>query len=131
MAVLTGANGAFTRNGVENTRCRSWTLDISKDALEDTCLGLNDRTYIEGLRGSTGSTVILYDPDNSEVIALLNRILRNDVGTDEIGFVLNTRVNQKLEFSAIITNQSTPMTTGEAVAVSVSFQVTGPISGGY
>jgi hypothetical protein len=131
MAVLTGANGAFTFNGQTVGRCRSWSLDISRDALEDSCLGSYNRTYIEGLRGATGSAVILYDPTNVVVASLLNRILQNGATSDDIGFVLNTATSQKLECAALITNQSTPMSTGEAVAISVSLQVTGPISGGY
>lgn len=99
--------------------------------MDDTCLGTFDRTFIEGLRGATGSVVILYDPTNATVVSLLNRILENEGDTDDIGFVLNTATNQRLECSALITSQSTPMSTGEAVAVSVSLQVTGPISGGY
>ena len=131
MAVLTGANGALTWEGQAIARCRSWSLDITKDALEDTCLGSFDRTYIEGLRGATGSAVILYDPANSLIVSLLNRILQDEADSNAVGFVLNTRVNQALECSALITSQSTPMAIGEATAVSISLQVTGPISGGY
>lgn len=131
MAVLTGANGALTFQGKTIAHCRSWSLDINKDALEDTCLGTFDRSYVEGLRGATGSAVVLYDPTDADAVALLNRILKNEQAADPVGFVLNTRVSQKLECNALITSQSTPMSTGEAVAVSVSLQVTGPITGGY
>lgn len=131
MAVLTGANGSLTFGGQTVARCRSWSLDISRDALDDTCLGSFDRTYIEGLRGATGSAVILYDPESPTAASLLNRILQNGATSDDIGFVLNTATSQKLECAALITSQSTPMSTGEAVAISVSLQVTGPISGGY
>ena len=131
VAVLTGANGALTWEGQVVARCRSWSLDITKDALEDTCLGSFDRTYIEGMRGATGSAVILYDPSNPVVVSLLNRILQDESASNAIGFVLNTRANQKLECKALITSQSTPMSIGEATAVSVSLQVTGPITGGY
>ena len=131
MAVLTGANGALTWEGQVVARCRSWSLDISRDALEDTCLGTLNRSYIEGLRGATGSAVILYDPSNYIVVALLNRILQDDVASNAVGFVLNTRASQKLACNALITSQSTPMSIGEATAVSISLQVTGPITGGY
>jgi hypothetical protein len=131
MAVLTGATGALTRNGQTFSRCRSWSLDVTKDALEDTCLGVYDRTYIEGLRGATGSAVVLYDPDDAVAVSLFNRILTNESYVDTIGFVLSTRTNKKLECNALITSQSTPMSVGEAVAVSISFQVTGPINGAY
>lgn len=131
MAVLTGATGALTRGGQTISRCRSWSLDVTKDALEDTCLGVYDRTYIEGLRGATGSAVILYDPDDAAAVSLFNRILDDSGTADPIGFVLSTRTNKKLECNALITSQSTPMSVGEVVAVSISFQVTGPITGAY
>lgn len=131
MAVLTGATGALTRNGQTVGRCRSWSLDVAKDALEDTTLGVYDRTYIEGLRGATGSAVVLYDPDDQQAVALFNRILQNDETEDVIGFVLGTRLNKKLECNALITSQSTPVSVGEVVAISVSLQVTGPIAGAY
>jgi hypothetical protein len=104
---------------------------VTKDALEDTCLGVYDRTYIEGLRGATGSAVILYDPDDAAAVSLFNRILDDSGTADPIGFVLSTRTNKKLECNALITSQSTPMSVGEVVAVSISFQVTGPITGAY
>lgn len=131
MAVLTGATGALTRNGQTISRCRSWSLDVAKDALEDTCLGVYDRTYIEGLRGATGSAVVLYDPEDVAAVSLFNRIFSNGSSADPIGFVLSTRTNNKLECDALITSQSTPMSVGEVVAVSISFQVTGPIEGAY
>ena len=128
---MTGANGALTFRGQTVSRCRSWSLNIQKDALEDTCLGTFDRTFIEGLRGATGSAVILYDPDSPTVPPLLNRILQNNGAAEDVGLVLNTLTNQKLEASVIITGQSTPMETGGVVAVSITFQITGPIGGGY
>jgi hypothetical protein len=131
VAVLTGATAALTLNGQTVTRCRRWSLDIQKDSYEDTCLGTYDRTYIEGLRGATGSADILYDPDDAVTTSLLNRIFQDEGAADGLGLVLNTRTSTKLEFSALITSQSTPVSVGEAIAVSISFQVTGPITGSY
>ena len=131
MAVRTGANGALTFRGQVVNRCRGWDLNIQRDAIEDTCLGTFDRTYVEGLRGATGSTAILYDPDDPAAVALLNRILQDGGAADDVGLVLNTLTNQKLEVAVLITGQDTPMNVGDVVAVSVNFQVTGPIGGSY
>lgn len=131
MAIRTGATGGLTFRGQVVSRCRGWELSINKDALEDTCLGTFDREYIEGLRGATGSTTILYDPDDSVAVPLLNRILQNEEDPDAVGLVLNTPTNQKLDVAVLITSQSTPMQVGEIVAVAISFQVTGPIVGSY
>jgi hypothetical protein len=132
MAVLTGAHGALTYQGQTVAHCRSWSLDISKDALETTCLGTHNRVYIEGLRGATGSAVVFYDPLDTDSATLLNRIFLDDAAADGIGMVLDTRAGgKKLEFEALITSASTPMNTGEAVAVTIGLQVTGPITGGF
>lgn len=131
MAVLTGAHGALKLGGKTLAHCRSWSLDVSKDALETTCLGSFDRVFVEGLRGATGSAVIMYDPDDADSATLLNRIFLNEAPEDSVGMVLDTRTGKGLEFKALITSTSTPMNTGEAVAVSVSIQVTGPITGGF
>ena len=69
MAVLTGANGALKYEGKTVAKCRSWSLSVSRDALEDTCIGTDDRSYVKGLRGGSGSATVLYDPSDSAGVA--------------------------------------------------------------
>lgn len=131
MAVVTGASGELRYKGVRIGKCRSFSLDISRDALETTTLGSWDRTFVEGLRGATGSTTVLYDKDDTSTIELLNSILSNGAGGQSVGLVLNTALNTELEVAALVTQVSTPVSVGEVVACSVNFQVTGPISGTF
>lgn len=130
MAVLTGSTGELRYNGLRIAKCRNFSLDISRDALETTVVGNFDRTYIEGMRGATGSATILYDEDESSTIDLVNSIFRQD-GSRAIGMVLNTNTNRVLEFRAIVTQVSTPVSVGEVTACSVSFQVSGPFEGTF
>lgn len=130
MAVLTGSTGELRYNGLRIAKCRNFSLDISRDALETTVVGDFDRTYIEGMRGATGSATILYDEDDSSTIDLVNSIFRQD-GSRAIGMVLNTNTNRVLEFRAIVTQVSTPVSVGEVTACSVSFQVSGPFEGTF
>ena len=74
MAVLTGKNGALQWNGAAVGKVRSWSLSVNKDPLETTNLGVNDRTYVPGLRGSTGTAELMYDPDEGQAVSLLNSI---------------------------------------------------------
>ena len=60
MAVLTGAQGALS-NGSTVAKVRSWSLTVNRDALEDTCIGSDDRSYVKGLRGASGNATVLYD----------------------------------------------------------------------
>jgi hypothetical protein len=131
MAVVTGTSGELRYNGVRVGKCRNFSLDVSRDALETTVLGTWDRTYAEGLRGATGSATVLYDKDDTSTVQLLNSVLSNTTGAQAIGFVLNTNLNTVLEVSAILTQVATPVSVGEVIACSITFQVTGPISGTF
>jgi hypothetical protein len=130
MAVLTGRNGELRVQGVRIAKCRNFSVDISRDALETTTLGVDDRTYAEGMRGATGSAVILYDEDDAATRQLLNSILATNSSTS-IELILNTSTNRALACTASVTQVSTPVSVGEVTACNVSFQVSGPIGGGF
>ena len=78
MAVLTGADGQLMYGSKKISKCRDWTITVSRDALEVSCLASNDRTYVEGLRGTSGSATLLYDPDELTTNQLLNSIFTNN-----------------------------------------------------
>jgi hypothetical protein len=131
MAVLTGNSGELRYGGVRIGKCRNFSIDISKEALETTVLGQYDRSYIEGMRGATGSATVLYDEGDTGTVDLLNSIFRNNDETQAISMVLNTNSNNALEFRAILTQVSTPVSVGEVIACSVSFQVSGSFEGTF
>jgi len=131
MAVVTGAHGALRYQNVALAKCRNFSLDINRDALESTTLGSYDRTFVEGIRGATGSTTILYDNDDTSAVQLLNSILSNISQQHQISLVLNTLMNKELQVNAIITQASVPVSVGEVTACSVNFTVTGPIEGSF
>jgi hypothetical protein len=131
MAVLTGTSGELRFQGVRVGKCREFSLDISRDALETTVLGQWDRTYIEGIRGATGSTTVLYDQDDMATRKLVNSVFRNSDGAQPIDLVLSTAIGAELKVNAIVTSVSTPVSVGAVIACSVSFQVSGPIGGGF
>lgn len=131
MAVLTGSNGELRYQGLRVGKCRNFSLEISRDALETTAMGVYDRTYVEGLRGATGSATVIYDRDDGATRAVLNSIFRNDDGAQSVGFVLNTASGIELSVSALVTSVSTPVSVGEVIACSLNFQVSGPIEGEF
>lgn len=131
MAVITGTTGELRYQGVRIGKCRNFSIEIARDALETTALGQWDRTYTEGLRGATGSMTVLYDQDDASTRSLLNSIFRNQDGPQSIALILDTVNNIRLDLYAIITSVSTPVSVGEVVAASVNFQVSGPIEGRY
>jgi hypothetical protein len=130
MAVLTGSRGALRYRSEKIGKVRDWQLSINRDALEDTCLGDNDRTYVKGLRGAAGSATILYDPSDFAARTLLNSIFEND-GDDTCEFVFNEPDGGSFKCTAFLTSMNPAVTTGDIQAVAVSFQVSGPIEGRY
>jgi hypothetical protein len=131
MAVLTGTSGELRFRGVRVGKCREFSLDISRDALETTVLGQWDRTFVEGIRGASGSTTVLYDRDDTATRDLLNSVFRNNDGPQPITLALSTAIGAELDVRAIVTSVSTPVSVGSVIACSVNFQVSGPIGEGF
>lgn len=131
MAITTGANGEMRYNNVRVAKCREISLDVTRDALETTTLGDYDRTYIEGLRGTTGTATILYDPYDTTATQLLNTIFTNTNTSADISLVLDTATGRNIAVSAFLTQVGVPISVGEVTACSISFQVTGPLIGEF
>ena len=131
MGVLTGSDGQLRFNGSAVGKCREWTLNVSKDALEDTSIGSYDRTYVEGMRGTTGSATVLYDPSNRTAASLLNSIFSNEQANSQVDFVLRRQDGTSLNCYAFVTSISPSVAVGAVQAVSVSFQVNGKPVGNF
>jgi hypothetical protein len=132
LAVLTGKNGALRWNGSTIGKVRSWSLSVNKDALETTTLGSYDRTYVTGLRGSTGTAELMYDPNEGSAVALLNSIFGNDEAvTQSVQFVLDSAGGKTLSCDAFLTSASPSVSVADIQTCSISFQISGQISGGF
>jgi hypothetical protein len=123
--VLTGADGQLKYQGAVVGKVRDWSITITKDALEDTGIGDYDRTYIQGLRGTTGSATILYDPSNVQASVFLNSVFDNSEGTQTVDFVFNRLDNKSFKCNGFVTSISPSVSVGSVQAVSISFQVSG------
>jgi len=132
LAVLTGKNGALRWNGSTIGKVRSWSLNVSRDALETTDLGKYDRTYTTGLRGATGTADLMYDPAEGGAVQLLNSIFSNDSDVSQsVEFVLDSAGGKTFSCSAFLTNASPSVNVADIQVCSISFQVSGSISGGF
>jgi hypothetical protein len=131
MGVLTGSDGQLKFNGSVVGKCREWSLNVQKDSLEDTSIGSYDRTYVEGIRGTSGSATVLYDPSNRTAAALLNSVFDNDRTSDSIDFVLSRQEGTSLSCSGFVTSISPSVSVGAVQAVSISFQVNGKPIGDF
>jgi len=131
MTVLTGADGDMLYGTNRVGKVRNWSLSVDRDAIEDTCLGNNDRTYISGLRGATGSCSIFYDPGNTVARDLINTIFEDQAATQDVSFVFNRKGNDAFRCNVLLTNVSSSVDVGAAQAVSINFQVSGAIEGRF
>lgn len=131
MAVLTAANGELRHNGARIAKCRNYSVDISRDALETTPVGEDDRTFTYGLRGGQGSAVVLYDPEDGPTVELLNSILKDTPGESEVEMVMDTSTQRGLAYNALITQVGIPVAVGEVMACTIAFQVNGRIRGSF
>lgn len=129
--VLTGADGELRHNGGRVSKCKNFSVEVMRDALEDTSLGDDWRTYVEGLRGGRGSAVVLYDSDDTATLELLNSILSDSSPLSQVEMMMDTTARKGLTYSAILTQVGIPVAAGEVTACSISFQVTGKIRGGF
>jgi len=140
MSVLTGADGQLMYGTKAFAKCRDWAITVTRDALEDTCLGDFDRTYVEGLRGATGTATLLYDPANETANEFLNSIFTT-FGEDgytepeELTFKMNRKVYPQgggvFICNGFLTNVGPSVSVGDVQAVSVSFQISGKVSGEF
>ena len=131
MTVLTGADGDMLYGSNRVGKVRNWSLSVDRDAIEDTCLGSNDRTYITGLRGATGSCSIFYDPSNTTARDLINTIFEDQAAAQGVSFVFNRKASEAFRCNVLLTNVSSSVDVGAAQAVNVSFQVSGAIEGRF
>lgn len=131
MAVPTGSDGAFTYENVAVGRCKGWTLNVQRDKVDITPLGVYDREYLQTLRGVTGTAIVLYDPTIIQHSNLFNRILSDSREVTGIGFVFYTDLNGVIDTDCVIDSMSVPMNTGEAMATTFNFTIQGKARGSF
>lgn len=130
MTFISGAHGELRYANNKVGKCRNFNLELSRETLETTGVGDNDRTFVPAQRSARGSATILYDTADTGTTALLNSILTNS-SAQTVDFVFDTRSNTKLTYQAIVTNISAPVAVGEITACDISFQLTGGVTGTF
>jgi hypothetical protein len=126
MAVQTTKNAALFCDGNQVGKVVSASLDISLEAMETTTVEKYFRTFVPGINSATGSVSVLYDPDDTQAVALLNTIISGTLVT--LVFIINTVLNKSITVTAFVTQASIPFAVREAVVISLSLQITGTIT---
>ena len=113
-------------------KVRDVRLDINRYALETTGIGQGDRTYAYGIRGTSGSGTLLYDPADTGNVNIINRILSDDANISGIQLVLDTAsATGTISGDALITAAGPSISVGDLVTVPISFTISGKPTGQF
>lgn len=135
MATYTGENGRVEITQADSSgvgtntvaQVRSWTVEHTKDVIEDTVMGDAARTYKSGLHSFTGSMEVLYDEaqtgttnafDPSQDTAITVEFYTDAAGGS----------GQKFSGSVIVTSVSRTASFDDMITATVNFQGTGALT---
>lgn len=135
MAILTGNNGVVkldaTVGGSVATiaAVRNFSIELTRDTIETTTMGVDVRTYLNGLSSWSGSADIYFDPAASTGTIATHAVLNPTSGTVGQGtlsvelYLADTA--GKFAGEVIITGFTVNSTMDGMVEASISFQGSG------
>jgi hypothetical protein len=127
MSYYSGKDGFVSYNGTLVAKVSSWSFSSTVDTLEVTNLSLSDRTFVPGLRSSSGSATIFYYDDAAK--PLIERVIKiDDVGEDDILTIRLGWGAKYIQGSCIITSAELNCAVGEVMQATVQFQFTGVLA---
>jgi len=133
MATFTGENGQVDITSADSAGVttiavvRSWTVEHTKDVIEDTVMGDAARTYKSGLHQFTGSMEVVYDSTHTTASNAFNP---DQDGALSVEFYTTATGGggQKFTGSVIVTSVSRTASFDDLVTATVSFQGTGALT---
>lgn len=130
MATFTGENGAVyigsdSAGEVQVAEVRSWTVEHTKDVVEDTVMGDGARTYKAGLHQFTGTMEVVYDSTHSSNATYGDAFRPDADGALYVEFYPSTASGEKYTGQILVTSVSRSASFDDLVTASVSFQGTG------
>ena len=129
--ITTSATAVLMYAGARIGHCKNVEIVFERDALDTTKQGDRDATYIPGMRRGSGQATLLYDPEDNVVKGLLNRIYNDNISAvTGLKLVFNADGTEYIEFNTILTRISMAIAFGEAMAVTIAFNLTGKYTGG-
>ena len=128
MSYYSGKDGTLAYNGSTVAKVSNWSISTTVETLDVTNLAICDRTFVPGLRSSTGSATIFYY--DQAPVPLLQRIIKTtEVSeTDILSIRLGWGTNA-IESACIITSAELNCTVGEVMQATIQFQFTGVLTG--
>jgi urease alpha subunit len=112
MAVKTSLTAEVRWNNTKIAKIR----DISMDVF--------DESSVYGVRSTTGSGTLMYDPADATTVSLMNSIFSNTTeATDSLTMVLDTANGKQISGSVLLTQLQAGVSVGDVIAVPVQFKV--------
>lgn len=129
MATYTGENGQV-KIGSDSAgesaiaEVRSWTVEHSKDVIEDTVMGDAARTYKNGLHQFTGSMEVVYDDGHT---GASDAFRPDNDGDLFIEFYPSSSAGEKFTGKVIVTSVSRTASFDDLITATVNFQGSGAL----
>ena len=132
MATFTGENGAVyigsdSAGETEVAEVRSWTVEHTKDVIEDTVMGDSARKYKAGLHQFTGTMEVVYNSDHASDSTYGDAFRPDNDGALYVEFYPSKTTGEKFTGQILVTSVSRTASFDDLITASVSFQGTGPM----
>lgn len=131
MTVRSGVNGSLYYNGSRVGRCRKVDLNVERATLRTTKQGDWDETYRNGLRDTSVTGELLYDPEDTVAINLINSIWNDSSATIPCTFQWDDQYNRSHTANVLLTRVGISMAYGDAHVVDIAFRVSGKPTGAF
>ena len=132
MATFEGSAGAVriidtndSAGGTNIAEVRSWTVEHTKDVIEDTVMGDAARTYKHGLHQFTGSCEVIYDSTHTDSTKAFDPSSEDALTVE---FYPSETTGQKFTGNILVTSVSRTASFDDLVTATVNFQGTGALT---
>jgi hypothetical protein len=123
--ILTGTTAGLYYNCTRIAKCVNFDLQVSREMKDTTKLDSWDRTFLAGLRDTTATALLLYDPEDAPAVALFNSIMLDSTDAECFELEFDNIANLGVTMAAIIKQMSLSVRYGEAQASNVVLQCSG------
>ena len=124
LTTLADSAGGQQVQGTAVAEVRSWTVDYTKDAIEDTAMGDGARTYISGLTSWSGTMECLFNTSQAG-LAIFDPSIDS---TLLVQFITDTTTaGTSYQGSVVVTSVSRTASFDDMITATVSFQGTGTL----
>lgn len=133
MATLTGNNGAVSLNGIAVLAVRSFSVEITRDTVETTTMGTDQRTFVAGLSSFSGSADVFFDSTDFDTNETAFNPTAGLVGAGGVAIKLFADFNAAgnddvFQGSVIVTGYTVNSSMDGMVEASLSFQGTAAVT---